>query len=88
MEKIVEESNIIYMIVIKHKQSSISNILKEYPNAEIFDVTSKVGAINEYDFGKGTPDIKSMWNTLDFEPGAGPFAHIILNNTYLDNLYG
>ena len=29
------------MIVIKHKQSSISNILKEYPNAEIFDVTSK-----------------------------------------------
>lgn len=88
MEKIVEESNIIYMIVIKHKQSSISNILKEFPNAEIFDVTSKVGAINEYDFGKGTPDIKSMWNTLDFEPGAGPFAHIILNNTYLDNLYG
>lgn len=88
MEKIVEESNIIYMIVIKHKQSSICNILKEYPNAEIYDVTSKVGAINEYDFGKGTPDIKSMWNTLDFEPGAGPFAHIILNNTYLDNLYG
>ena len=76
------------MIVIKHKQSSLSNILKEFPNAEIFDVTSKVGAINEYDFGKGTPDIKSMWNTLDFEPGAGPFAHIILNNTYLDNLYG
>ena len=36
MEKIVEESNIIYMIVIKHKQSSISNILKEFPNAEIF----------------------------------------------------
>lgn len=76
------------MIVIKHKQSSLSNILKEFPNAEIFDVTSKVGAINEYDFGEGTPDIKSMWNTLDFEPGAGPFAHIILNNTYLDNLYG
>ena len=50
------------MIVIKHKQSNISNILKEYP--------------------------KSAWNTLDFEPGAGPFAHIILNNTYLDNLYG
>lgn len=48
----------------------------------------KGGVINEYDFGKGTPDIKSMWNTLDFEPGAGPFAHIILNNTYLDNLYG
>ena len=33
MEKIVEESNIIYMIVIKHKQSNISNILKEYPKS-------------------------------------------------------
>ena len=44
--------------------------------------------MNEYNFGKGTPEIKSMQNTLDFEPGAGPFAHIILNNTYLDNLYG
>ena len=54
----------------------------------VVDPTNKGGAINEYDFGKGTPDIKSMWNTLDFEPGAGPFAHIILNNTYLDNLYG
>ena len=30
--------------------------------------------MNEYNFGKGTPEIKSMWNTLDFEPGAGPFA--------------
>ena len=25
-------------------------------------------AQNEYDFGKGTPEIKSLWNTLDFEP--------------------
>ena len=61
------------MVVIKNKKRNLSNILKEYPNAEIFDVTSKVGAINEYDFGKGTPDIKSMWNTLDFVKGAGPF---------------
>jgi len=29
------------MIVIKNKKCSLSNILKEYPNAEIFDVTSK-----------------------------------------------
>ena len=73
MEKIVEESNIIYMIVIKHKQSSISNILKEFPNAEIFDVTSKVGAVNEYDFGKGTPDIKFLLNTLKFDESS-PYA--------------
>ncbi len=29
------------MIVIRNKRCSISNILKEFPNAEIFDVTSK-----------------------------------------------
>ena len=29
------------MIVIKHKRSKIENILKEYPDAMIFDVTSK-----------------------------------------------
>ena len=29
------------MIVIKHKRSKIENILKEYPGAKIFDVTSK-----------------------------------------------
>ena len=29
------------MIVIKNKKCSLSNILKEFPNAEIFDVTSK-----------------------------------------------
>ena len=29
------------MIVIKHKSSKIENILKEYPDAEIFDATSK-----------------------------------------------
>lgn len=56
------------MIVIKNKKCSLSNILKEYPNAEIFDVTSKVGAINEYNFGSGTWNAKSLWNTLDFEP--------------------
>ena len=29
------------MIVIKNKKCSLSNILKEFPNAEFFDVTSK-----------------------------------------------
>lgn len=61
------------MILIKHKQSSLSNILKEFPNAEIFDVTSKVGAINEYDFGKGTPYIKFLLNTLKFDESS-PYA--------------
>ena len=31
--------------------------------------------MNEYNFGKGTPEIKSMQNTLDFEPGQGPLAY-------------
>lgn len=29
---------------------------------------------------------KSSWNTLDFEPGAGPFAYIKRNNTNENNL--
>ena len=53
------------MIVIKHKQSSLSNILKEFPNAEIFDVTSK--------FGEGTPHIKFLLNTLKFDESS-PYA--------------
>ena len=61
------------MVVIKNKKCSLSNILKEYPNAEIFDVTSKVGAINEYDFGKGTPHIKFLLNTLKFDENS-PYA--------------
>lgn len=31
--------------------------------------------VNEYNFGPNVPNPKSMWNTLDFEPGAGPFAY-------------
>ena len=56
------------MIIIKHKRSKIENILREFPNVIICDVTSKVGAINEYNFGSGTWNAKSLWNTLDFEP--------------------
>ena len=29
----------------------------------------------DYVFGSGVPMPKSSWNTLDFEPGAGPFAY-------------
>ncbi len=29
------------MIIIKNKRCKIENILKEYPDAQIFDVTSK-----------------------------------------------
>ena len=28
---------------------------------------------------------KYLWNTLDFEPGAGPFAYIKHNNTNENN---
>ena len=46
----------------------------------VIDPTNKAGGeINEYNFGKGTPDIKSYYNTLDDEPGAGPFAYIPVN---------
>ena len=55
------------MIIIKNKRSKIENILREFPNAIVCDVTSKVGAINEYDFGKGTPHIKFLLNTLKFD---------------------
>lgn len=33
------------------------------------------GYNHEYNFGPGVKDVKSMINTLDFEPGAGPFAY-------------
>ena len=61
------------MIIIKNKRSKIENILKEFPNAIICDVTSKVGAIAEYNFGKGTPYIKFLLNTLKFDESS-PYA--------------
>ena len=39
--------------------------------------------MNEYDFGPGVDNIKSDWNTLDFNYGAGPLAMI---NKDLDQL--
>lgn len=35
---------------------------------------------NEYNFGPNVPNPKSMWNTLDFEPGAGPLAYNLQNS--------
>ena len=49
---------------------------KAHSVEQVVDPTNHGGAINEYDFGKGTPNIKSMWNTLDFEIGGSPFAYI------------
>ena len=31
--------------------------------------------MNEYIFSPTAPNPKSAWNTLDFAPGAGPFAY-------------
>jgi hypothetical protein len=31
-------------------------------------------SMDEYNFGPGVDNIKSYWNTLDFEYGAGPLA--------------
>jgi hypothetical protein len=33
------------------------------------------GNLIEYIFGRNVKNPKSMWNTLDFEPGAGPLAY-------------
>lgn len=33
------------------------------------------GVANEYNFGPNVPNPKSLWNTLDFEEGAGPLAY-------------
>lgn len=39
--------------------------------------------IDEYNYGTGTPDVKSVWNTGDFEQGGSPFAYVeSLRNSY------
>ena len=40
------------------------------------------GNLIEYIFGRNVKNPKSMWNTLDFEPGAGPLAY---NNQNTNN---
>ncbi len=37
--------------------------------------TNVSGTANEYNFGPTVPNPKSMWNTLDFQEGAGPLAY-------------
>lgn len=48
----------------------------------VSDPQSTGQIVNEYNYGKGTPDVKSYYNTLDDEPGGGPFAFLTpkLNN--------
>ena len=44
------------------------------------------GIINEYNFGPTFDhNPKSLWNTLDFEPGAGPMAYIEQKNSNKNN---
>ena len=44
------------------------------------------GIINEYNFGPTFDhNPKSLWNTLDFEPGAGPMAYIEQKNNNKNN---
>lgn len=43
---------------------------------DVIDSEVGFGRANEYNFGPNVPNPKSMWNTLDFEEGAGPLAYI------------
>ena len=44
------------------------------------------GIVNEYNFGPTFDhNPKSLWNTLDFEPGAGPMAYIEQKNNNKNN---
>lgn len=54
---------------------------------EVIDPTNPGPIINEYNYGKGTPDVKSFYNTLDDVPGAGPFAFLSPKYNYLNNYY-
>ena len=63
--------------------------LKDYVNVHpgritiptgVSDPTGSGARISEYDFGPNVPNPKSLWNTLDFEPGAGPLSYNVLYN--------
>lgn len=51
----------------------------------VSDPSSSGMRVNEYNFGPGTPDIKSLWNTGDYKPGGSPFAYI---ESLRDSYYG
>ena len=42
----------------------------------VSDPQSLGSGVDEYNFGNGTENIKSLWNTGDFTPGGSPFAYI------------
>lgn len=52
---------------------------------QVSDPSSSGMRVNEYNFGVGTPDIKSLWNTGDYKPGGSPFAYI---ESLRDSYYG
>lgn len=51
------------------------------------DANYPEGRVNEYIFGPEAPNPKSSWNTLDFEPGAGPMAYTPTKITVVGNNY-
>lgn len=58
---------------------SLLQIVRENPGKitkpiNVSDPNGSGQRFNEYNFGPTVPNPKSMWNTLDFEPGAGPLA--------------
>ena len=57
------------------------NQMKVYRPKDVKDSAAPRGKVDEYNFGPQVPNPKSSWNTLDFEPGAGPFAYNYKKNT-------
>lgn len=57
------------------------NQMKVYRPKNVKDSAAPRGMVDEYNFGPQVPNPKSSWNTLDFEPGAGPFAYNYKKNT-------
>jgi len=63
----------------------ILNKMKVYRPRDVKDSAAPAGKVDEYIFGPQVPNPKSSWNTLDFEPGAGPFAYIEQKNSNKNN---
>ena len=61
-------------------QSLMDMLLRKPGNIQrptyVSDPTGSGMPFNEYNFGPNVPNPKSMWNTLDFELGAGPLAYV------------
>lgn len=63
----------------------ILNKMKVYRPRDVKDSAAPAGKVDEYIFGPQVPNPKSSWNTLDFEPGAGPFAYLEQKNNNKNN---